>query len=140
MQVTLVSTTETLDVVRKLPDGTTEEVGSYQVAISDPAFVAKAEELVREIGARGLADARYDYGDLTEKSTGLVRSALGPEAARELLGEAPDMFNSMLLLTAVMRLVNELESRPADDGADRRAAARRGAALGRDAGLAGVVT
>ena len=78
MQVTLVSTTETLDVVRKLPDGTTEEVGSYQVAISDPAFVAKAEELVREIGARGLADARYDYGDLTEKSTGLVRSALGP--------------------------------------------------------------
>ena len=33
MQVTLVSTTETLDVVRKLPDGTTEEVGSYQVAI-----------------------------------------------------------------------------------------------------------
>ena len=109
MQVTLVSTTETLDVVRKLPDGTTEEVGSYQVAISDPAFVAKAEELVREIGARGLADARYDYGDLTEKSTGLVRSALGPEAARELLGEAPDMFNSMLLLTAVMRLVNELD-------------------------------
>ena len=109
MQVTLVSTTETLDVVRKLPDGTTEEVGSYQVAISDPALVAKAEELVREIGARGLADARYDYGDLTEKSTGLVRSALGPEAARELLGEAPDMFNSMLLLTAVMRLVNELD-------------------------------
>ena len=109
MQVTLVSTTETLDVVRKLPDGTTEEVGSYQVAISDPAFVAKAEELVREIGARGLADARYDYGDLTEKGTGLVRSALGPEAARELLGEAPDMFNSMLLLTAVMRLVNELD-------------------------------
>lgn len=109
MQVTLVSTTETLDVVRKLPDGTTEEVGSYQVAISDPAFVAKAEELVREIGARGFADARYDYGDLTEKSTGLVRSALGPEAARELLGEAPDMFNSMLLLTAVMRLVNELD-------------------------------
>ena len=109
MQVTLVSTTETLDVVRKLPDGTTEEVGSYQVAISDPAFVAKAEELVREIGARGLADARYDYGDLTEKSTGLVRSALGPEAARELLGEAPDMFNSMRLLTAVMRLVNELD-------------------------------
>ena len=109
MQVTLVSTTETLDVVRKLPDGTTEEVGSYQVAISDPAFVAKAEELVREIGARGLADARYDYGDLTEKSTCLVRSALGPEAARELLGEAPDMFNSMLLLTAVMRLVNELD-------------------------------
>ena len=109
MQVTLVSTTETLDVVRKLPDGTTEEAGSYQVAISDPAFVAKAEELVREIGARGLADARYDYGDLTEKSTGLVRSALGPEAARELLGEAPDMFNSMLLLTAVMRLVNELD-------------------------------
>lgn len=109
MQVTLVSTTETLDVVRKLPDGTTEEVGSYQVAISDPAFVAKAEGLVREIGARGLADARYDYGDLTEKSTGLVRSALGPEAARELLGEAPDMFNSMLLLTAVMRLVNELD-------------------------------
>lgn len=109
MQVTLVSTTETLDVVRKLPDGTTEEVGSYQVAISDPAFVAKAEELVREIGVRGLADARYDYGDLTEKSTGLVRSALGPEAARELLGEAPDMFNSMLLLTAVMRLVNELD-------------------------------
>ena len=109
MQVTLVSTTETLDVVRKLPDGTTEEVGSYQVAISDPAFVVKAEELVREIGARGLADARYDYGDLTEKSTGLVRSALGPEAARELLGEAPDMFNSMLLLTAVMRLVNELD-------------------------------
>lgn len=109
MQVTLVSTTETLDVVRKLPDGTTEEVGSYQVAISDPAFVAKAEELVREIGARGLADARYDYGDLTEKSTGLVRSALGPEAARKLLGEAPDMFNSMLLLTAVMRLVNELD-------------------------------
>ena len=50
MQVTLVSTTETLDVVRKLPDGTTEEVGSYQVAISDPAFVAKAEELVREQG------------------------------------------------------------------------------------------
>ena len=109
MQVTLVSTTETLDVVRKLPDGTTEEVGSYQVAISDPAFVAKAEGLVREIGERGLADARYDYGDLTEKSTGLVRSALGPEAARELLGEAPDMFNSMLLLTAVMKLVNELD-------------------------------
>ena len=109
MQVTLVSTTETLDVVRKLPDGTTEEVGSYQVAISDPAFVAKAEGLVREIGERGLADARYDSGDLTEKSTGLVRSALGPEAARELLGEAPDMFNSMLLLTAVMKLVNELD-------------------------------
>ena len=109
MQVTLVSTTETLDVVRKLPDGTTEEVGSYQVAISDPAFVAKAEGLVREIGERGLADARYDYGDLPEKSTGLVRSALGPEAARELLGEAPDMFNSMLLLTAVMKLVNELD-------------------------------
>ena len=109
MQVTLVSTTETLDVVRKLPDGTTEEVGSYQVAISDPAFVAKAEGLVREIGERGLADARYDYGDLTEKSTGLVRSALGPEAARELLGEAPDMFNSRLLLTAVMKLVNELD-------------------------------
>ena len=109
MQVTLVSTTETLDVVRKLPDGTTEEVGSYQVAISDPAFVAKAEGLVREIGERGLADARYDYGDLTEKSTGLVRSALGPEAARELLGEAPDMFNSMLLLTAVMKPVNELD-------------------------------
>ena len=109
MQVTLVSTTETLDVVRKLPDGTTEEVGCYQVAISDPAFVAKAEGLVREIGERGLADARYDYGDLTEKSTGLVRSALGPEAARELLGEAPDMFNSMLLLTAVMKLVNELD-------------------------------
>ena len=109
MQVTLVSTTEKLDVVRKLPDGTTEEVGSYQVAISDPAFVAKAEGLVREIGERGLADARYDYGDLTEKSTGLVRSALGPEAARELLGEAPDMFNSMLLLTAVMKLVNELD-------------------------------
>ena len=109
MQVTLVSTTETLDVERKLPDGTTEEVGSYQVAISDPAFVAKAEGLVREIGERGLADARYDYGDLTEKSTGLVRSALGPEAARELLGEAPDMFNSMLLLTAVMKLVNELD-------------------------------
>ena len=109
MQVTLVITTETLDVVRKLPDGTTEEVGSYQVAISDPAFVAKAEGLVREIGERGLADARYDYGDLTEKSTGLVRSALGPEAARELLGEAPDMFNSMLLLTAVMKLVNELD-------------------------------
>ena len=109
MQVTLVSTTETLDVVRTLPDGTTEEVGSYQVAISDPAFVAKAEGLVREIGERGLADARYDYGDLTEKSTGLVRSALGPEAARELLGEAPDMFNSMLLLTAVMKLVNELD-------------------------------
>ena len=109
MQVTLVSTTETLDVVRKLPDGTTEEVGSYQVAISEPAFVAKAEGLVREIGERGLADARYDYGDLTEKSTGLVSSALGPEAARELLGEAPDMFNSMLLLTAVMKLVNELD-------------------------------
>ena len=109
MQVTLVSTTETLDVVRKLPDGTTEEGGSSQVASSDPACVAKAEGLVREIGERGLADARYDYGDLTEKSTGLVRSALGPEAARELLGEAPDMFNSMLLLTAVMKLVNELD-------------------------------
>ncbi|ROT90970.1 hypothetical protein [Gordonibacter urolithinfaciens] len=109
MQVTLVSTTETLDVVRKLPDGTTEEVGSYQVAISDPAFVAKAEELVREIGERGLADACYDYGDLTEKSTGLVRSALGSDAAQELLGDAPDVFNSLLLLTAIMKLVNELD-------------------------------
>lgn len=109
MQVTLVNTKETLDVVRKLPDGTTEAAGSYEVTISDPAFVAKAEELVHEIESRGLKDAGFDYGDLTAKATGLVRSALGAEAAQELLGDAPDMFNALLLLTAVMKLVNELD-------------------------------
>lgn len=109
MQVTLVNTTETLDVVCKLADGTTEVVGSYVVTISDPTFVARAEALVREVGERGLANARVDYAGLTEQCTCLVRSALGPEAAQELLGDTPDMFNALLLLTAVMKIVNELD-------------------------------
>ncbi len=109
MQVTLINTKETLDVMRKLPDGGIEAIGSYEVSISDPAFVARAEALIREIEGKGLKDAGYDYAELTEQCTELLRSALAPEDVEELMGAKPDLYNSLLLLTAVMKFVNELD-------------------------------
>lgn len=109
MQVTLINTKETLDVMRKLPDGELEAVGSYEVSISDPAFVARAEALIREIEGKGLKDAGYDYAELTEQCTELLRSALAPGDVEELMGNKPDLYNSLLLLTAIMKFVNELD-------------------------------
>lgn len=109
MQVTLVKTTETLDVVRKLEDGTVEEVGSYAVSIADPGFVAEAEALVSEIRREGY-DAERDYGGLTDRCVGLLRKAFAdPAQVDEALGGRPDMYNAMLLLTAVMSVVNALD-------------------------------
>lgn len=110
MQVTLINTRETLDVMRKLPDGTLEEAGSYEVSIAAPGFVGRAAALVERLQAADGKLARESYEDTAAECAELIRLALPrPEDVDELLGERPDMFNAMLLLTAIMNIASELD-------------------------------
>lgn len=111
MQVTLIKTRETLDVSREMPDGTVKTVGSYWVSVSDPTFVRKSEDLIAEMSAAQAGGGQTDdYEGLTAKCSALLRSAFErPEDVDDLLGERPDLFNSMLLLTAVMQIVNAID-------------------------------
>lgn len=111
MQVTLIQTRKVLDIERRLEDGSTERIGSYEISIADPSFVAQAEELVADIQARGLADPGYDYADLAGKARSLLDRSIvgGVDAVTAILGAEPDFYNSLLLLTAIMQQVNELD-------------------------------
>lgn len=110
MQVTLIDTRETLDVLRRLPDGSTELVGSYAISIADPSFVARSEDFVRRVEAAGHANPEQDYAALAEECAGLLRAAFeDPSQVDEALGGRNDFYNVMLLLTAVMQVVNALD-------------------------------
>lgn len=95
--------TETKDVI--------ETVGSFEISISDPAFVKKSEKLADEISSRGFDDLDFDFVDQERQARVLLESSIigGKEVVDELLGERPDIFNTMLLLNAVMQQVNVLD-------------------------------
>lgn len=110
MQVTLIETRETLDVYRKLADGSEELVGSYGISIADPTFVARSEEFVKRVEAAGYKNPEQDYRALAEECAGLLRAAFeDPGRVDEALGGRNDFFNTLLLLTAVMGVVNALD-------------------------------
>ena len=111
MQITLVQTTQTLELQRPREDGTVEDIGSFEISISDPAFIKKSEQLIAEIEKRGINDIDFDYDDLSGKARVLLERSIagGKEAVDGILGEKPDFFNSLLLLTAVMKTVNTLD-------------------------------
>lgn len=110
MQVELIRTSETLDVARRLADGSTEAVGSYGVSIADPSFVARSEDFVKRVEAAGYQNPEQDYRALADECTALLRAAFeDPSKVEEALGGKPDFFNTLLLLTAVMQIVNALD-------------------------------
>lgn len=101
MRVTLINTQGRVDVSQKTPSGDVVEVGSFNISVANPSFIAAASDFVASLD---LSDTTKDYTRLTDECNALVfQAATNPDEVRAIMGSEPNIYTSLSLLTAVLQ-------------------------------------
>lgn len=101
MRVTLINTQGRVDVSQKTPSGDVIEIGSFNISVANPAFIAAASDFVASLD---LSDTTKDYTRLTDECNALVfQAATNPDEVRAIMGSEPNIYTSLSLLTAVLQ-------------------------------------
>ena len=101
MRVTLINTQGRVDVSQKTSSGDVIEVGSFNISVANPSFIAAASDFVASLD---LSDTTKDYTRLTDEGNALVfQAATNPDEVRAIMGSEPNIYTSLSLLTAVLQ-------------------------------------
>lgn len=101
MRVTLINTQGRVDVSQKTSSGDVIEVGSFNISVANPSFIAAASDFVASLD---LSDTTKDYTRLTDECNALVfQAATNPDEVRAIMGSEPNIYTSLSLLTAVLQ-------------------------------------